>query len=98
MELSVTWRDHRREAAFHEHSLHRAGVRVLYTHEPGANESGVAGHRLKSLKRVMAHDDSGSSTPTSPGEMFARCSRTSDDKVKRQATLSWYQLPRLEEV
>src|SRR5512137_507484 len=30
------------EAAFHEFSLRRAGVRVVYTHEPGANEAGVA--------------------------------------------------------
>jgi DNA invertase Pin-like site-specific DNA recombinase len=44
------------EAAFHEFSLRRAGVRVVYTHEPGANEAGVAGHLMKSLKRVMAHD------------------------------------------
>ncbi len=44
------------EAAFHEFSLRRAGVRVVYTHEPGANEEGVAGHLMKSLKRVMAHD------------------------------------------
>jgi DNA invertase Pin-like site-specific DNA recombinase len=44
------------EAAFHEFSLRRAGVRVIYTHEPGANEAGVAGHLMKSLKRVMAHD------------------------------------------
>jgi hypothetical protein len=33
-----------------------AGVRVVYTHEPGANEAGVAGQLMKSLKRVMAHD------------------------------------------
>jgi DNA invertase Pin-like site-specific DNA recombinase len=44
------------EAAFHEHSLRRAGVRVVYTHEPGANEGGVAGHLTKALKRVMAHE------------------------------------------
>lgn len=44
------------EAAFHEHSLRRAGVRVVYTHEPGANEEGVAGHLVKSLKRVLAHE------------------------------------------
>src|SRR5713226_269609 len=29
------------EAAFHEHSLRRAGVRVIYTHEPGANDGGI---------------------------------------------------------
>ena len=44
------------EAAFHEYSLRRAGVQVLYTHEAGANETGVAGQLIKSLKRVMAHD------------------------------------------
>jgi site-specific DNA recombinase len=44
------------EAAFHEYSLGRAGVRVIYTHEPGANEAGVAGHLVKSLRRVLAHD------------------------------------------
>src|SRR5262249_60878023 len=44
------------EAGFHEYSLRRAGVRVLYTHEPGVNESGVTGHLVKALKRVLAHD------------------------------------------
>src|SRR5215472_11780852 len=44
------------EAAFHEFSLKRAGVRVIYTHEPGTNDTGIAGHLMKSLKRVMAHD------------------------------------------
>jgi DNA invertase Pin-like site-specific DNA recombinase len=44
------------EAAFHEHSLRRAGVRVIYTHDPGANDVGVSGHLTKALKRVMAHD------------------------------------------
>src|SRR5262249_26952198 len=44
------------EAAFHEFSLKRAGVRVIYTHEPGANDTGITGHLMKSLKRVMAHD------------------------------------------
>jgi DNA invertase Pin-like site-specific DNA recombinase len=44
------------EAAFHEHSLKRAGVRVTYTHEPGANEEGVTGTLVKSLKRAMAYD------------------------------------------
>ncbi len=44
------------EAAFHEFSLRRAGVRVIYTHEPGANDAGITGHLMKSLKRVMAHD------------------------------------------
>jgi DNA invertase Pin-like site-specific DNA recombinase len=44
------------EAGFHEYSLRRAGVRVLYTHEPGANEGGVTGHLVKSLKRVLAHE------------------------------------------
>jgi predicted site-specific integrase-resolvase len=42
------------EAAFHEYSLRRAGVTVVYTHEAGANETGVAGQLIKSLKRVMA--------------------------------------------
>ena len=44
------------EAAFHEFSLKRAGVRVIYTHEPGANDAGITGQLMKSLKRVMAHD------------------------------------------
>src|SRR5438132_4999756 len=44
------------EAAFHEHSLRRAGVRVIYTHDPGANDGGLAGHLVKSLKRVLAHE------------------------------------------
>src|SRR5439155_9920593 len=44
------------EAAFHEGSLRRAGVRVIYTHESGANESGSTGHLVKALKRVLAHD------------------------------------------
>ena len=44
------------EAGFHEYSLRRAGVRVVYTHEPGANEVGVTGHLVKSLKRVLAHE------------------------------------------
>jgi DNA invertase Pin-like site-specific DNA recombinase len=44
------------EAAFHEYSLRRSGVRVIYTHEPGVNEAGVVGHLLKSLRRVLAHD------------------------------------------
>jgi DNA invertase Pin-like site-specific DNA recombinase len=44
------------EAAFHEFSLRRTGVKVIYTHEPGANEAGVAGHLMKSFKRAMAHD------------------------------------------
>ena len=44
------------EAAYHEHSLKRAGVRVIYTHEAGANEAGIAGSLVKSLKRAMAHD------------------------------------------
>ena len=44
------------EAAFHEFSLRRAGVNVIYTHEAAANEAGVAGHLTKSLSRVMAHD------------------------------------------
>src|SRR5712692_4106777 len=38
------------EAAFDEFSLRRAGVRVVYTHEPGANEAGAAGQLMKSLK------------------------------------------------
>ncbi len=44
------------EAGFHEYSLRRAGVRVVYTHEPGANDAGVTGHLVKSLKRVLAHE------------------------------------------
>ena len=44
------------EAAFHEFTLRQAGVRVMYTHEPGANEAGITGHLMKSLKRVMAYD------------------------------------------
>ena len=44
------------EAAFHEYGLKRAGVRVVYTHEPGANEDGLTGHLVKSLKRVLAHE------------------------------------------
>lgn len=44
------------EAAFHEYSLRRAGVRVIYTHDPGASEDGLAGHLVKSLKRVLAHE------------------------------------------
>ncbi len=44
------------EATFHEYSLRRAGVRVLYTHDPGANDGGVAGYLVKSLKRVLAHE------------------------------------------
>jgi site-specific DNA recombinase len=44
------------EAAWHEHSLRRAGVKVTYTHEPGVNDDGIAGHLVKSLRRAMAHD------------------------------------------
>src|SRR5262245_38945204 len=44
------------EAAFHEYSLRRAGVSVIYTHDPGTNDGGVAGHLVKSLKRVLAHE------------------------------------------
>jgi len=44
------------EAGFHEYSLRRAGVRVVYTHEPGANDAGLTGHLVKSLKRVLAHE------------------------------------------
>ncbi len=44
------------EAGFHEYSLRRAGVNVIYTHEPGANEAGITGQLIKSLKRVLAHD------------------------------------------
>ena len=44
------------EAGFHEYSLKRAGCSVIYTHEPGANEAGLTGHLVKSLKRVLAHD------------------------------------------
>jgi DNA invertase Pin-like site-specific DNA recombinase len=44
------------EAAFHEYSLRRAGVRVIYTHDPGANDVGLAGHLVKSLKRVLSHE------------------------------------------
>ena len=44
------------EAAYHEHTLKRAGVRVIYTHEVGANEAGVAGSLVKNLKRAMAHE------------------------------------------
>ena len=44
------------EAGFHEYSLRRAGVRLVYTHEPGANEAGLTGHLVKSLKRVLAHE------------------------------------------
>lgn len=44
------------EAAWHEYSLRRVGVKVVYTHEPGANDTGVSGQLLKSIKRVMAHD------------------------------------------
>src|SRR5712692_5546680 len=44
------------EAGFHEYSLRRAGVQVIYTHEPGANEAGITGHLIKSLKRVLARD------------------------------------------
>ena len=44
------------EAAYHEHLLKRAGVRVIYTHEAGANEAGVEGSLVKNLKRAMAHD------------------------------------------
>jgi len=44
------------EAAYHEHSLRRAGVQILYTHEPGANDSGMGGHVVKSVKRVLAHE------------------------------------------
>lgn len=36
------------EAGFHEYSLRRLRVRVLYTHEPGANEAGMTGHLIKS--------------------------------------------------
>jgi DNA invertase Pin-like site-specific DNA recombinase len=54
------------EAGFHEYSLRRAGVRVIYTHEAGANESGVTGHLVKALKRVLAHDYSQSSARSSP--------------------------------
>jgi len=44
------------EAAFYEHSLRRAGVRVIFTHEPGANDEGLTGHLVKSMKRALAHD------------------------------------------
>ena len=45
------------EAAYHgSFSLKRVGVRVIFTHEPGANEAGVAGTLVKNLKRAMAHD------------------------------------------
>jgi DNA invertase Pin-like site-specific DNA recombinase len=44
------------EAAFFEFSLRRAGVKVIYTHEPGANEDGLTGALVKSLKRSMAND------------------------------------------
>src|SRR5438445_6837276 len=46
------------EAGFHEYSLRRAGVRVVYTHEPAANEAGGTRHLAKSLKRARGHQDS----------------------------------------
>ena len=46
------------EAAYHEHSLRRAGVRVLYTHDPEANLPGLVGTMVKGLKRSVAHDHS----------------------------------------
>jgi DNA invertase Pin-like site-specific DNA recombinase len=63
------------EAAFHEHGLRRAGVRVVYTHEPGANEAGVAGHLTKALKRVMAHDYSMKLSPLVQRGMRAHAER-----------------------
>ena len=44
------------EAAYHEYSLRRAGVQVIYTHDESANASGIAGHLVKALKRTLAHD------------------------------------------
>ena len=44
------------EAACHEFSLRRAGVTVIYTHDPAANDSGGAGFLVKSVKRFLAHD------------------------------------------
>ncbi len=44
------------EAAYHEHSLRRVGVRVIYTHDPLVNESGVGGQIVKTLQRVFAHE------------------------------------------
>jgi DNA invertase Pin-like site-specific DNA recombinase len=44
------------EAAFHEYRLRRAGIRVVYTHEPGVNEDGLTSQLVKTLKRAMAHD------------------------------------------
>jgi DNA invertase Pin-like site-specific DNA recombinase len=29
---------------------------VIYTHEPGVNDGGIAGHLVQSLKRVLAHE------------------------------------------
>jgi hypothetical protein len=31
-------------------------VRVIHTHEPGANDSAVTSRLVKSLKRVLAHE------------------------------------------
>ena len=59
------------EAAFHEYGLKRAGVRVVYTHEPGANEDGLTGHLVKSLKRVLM---------TSSGQA---CFTTDADEIRR---------------
>ncbi len=44
------------EAAYHEFNLRRLGVRVVYTHDAGANEAGMTGHLVKSLKRALAHE------------------------------------------
>lgn len=44
------------EAAWHEHGLRRVGVRVLYTHDAGANDDGLTGHLVKAIKRAGAHD------------------------------------------
>ena len=44
------------EAASCEYSLRQAGVRVLYTHDPGANDSGLTGRIVKSVNRVLAHE------------------------------------------
>ncbi len=32
------------------------GVRVIYPHDHGANDAGLAGHPVKSLKRVLARE------------------------------------------
>ena len=55
-DISRFSRLHPEEAGFHEYSLRRAGVRVVYTHEPGANDASLTGHLVKSLKRVLAHE------------------------------------------